>query len=108
MTILPARLSRGDTIGIISPSSPFPAWFPRRFARAIHNLESKGDKVKLAPNVRDKQGRKAGQKENRLADIHAKYKDNSIKIIMITLGGYNSNQLINDIDYYLIRSNLDG
>jgi len=108
MTILPARLSRGDTIGIISPSSPFPAWFPRRFARAIHNLESKGYKVKLAPNVRDKQGHKAGPKENRLADIHAMYKDNSIKLIMTTLGGYNSNELLNEIDYDLIRSNPKG
>src|SRR5438445_529640 len=66
MTILPRRLVKGDTIGIVSPASPFPAWFPRRFARSVSNLEAKGYKVKMGAHVRDKLGHKAGRKEERL------------------------------------------
>ncbi len=108
MTILPRGLKKGDTIGVISPASPFPAWFPRRFARAIHNLESKGYKVKLGEHVRDKLGHKAGQKENRLADIHAMYEDDSVRLIMTSLGGYNSNELLDDLDYDLVQRNPKG
>src|SRR5207245_1483641 len=99
MTILPRRLVKGDTIGIVSPASPFPAWFPRRFARSVSNLESKGYKVKLGAHVRDKLGHKAGRKEDRLEDLHAMYRDESVRLIMTTLGGFNSNELLDSLDY---------
>ncbi len=108
MTILPRRLVKGDTIGIISPASPFPAWFPRRFARSISNLESKGYKVKLGAHVRDILGHKAGRKEDRLADLHEMYRDKSVKLLMTTLGGYNSNELLDSLDYDLVRQNPKG
>ena len=108
MTALPKRLQKGDTIGIISPASPFPAWFPRRFARAIFNLESKGYKVKLGGHVRDKLGHKAGRKETRLSDLHSMFEDSTVRLVMTSLGGYNSNELIGDIDYEMIRQNPKG
>jgi len=108
MTILPRRLVKGDTIGIVSPASPFPAWFPRRFARSVRNLESKGYKVKLGAHVREKLGHKAGTKENRLEDLHAMYRDESVRLVMTSLGGFNSNELLGDLDYDLVRSNPKG
>jgi muramoyltetrapeptide carboxypeptidase len=108
MTILPRRLVKGDTIGIVSPASPFPVWFPRRFARSVSNLESKGYKVKLGAHVRDKLGHKAGSKEDRLADLHEMYRDKSVKLLMTTLGGYNSNELLDDLDCDLVRQNPKG
>ena len=108
MTLLPRRLVKGDTIGIVSPASPFPAWFPRRFARSVSNLESKGYKVKLGAHVRDKLGHKAGRKEDRLEDLHAMYRDESVRLIMTTLGGFNSNELIDSLDYDLVRRNPKG
>jgi len=108
VTILPGRLKKGDTIGVISPASPFPAWFPRRFARAIHNLESKGYRVKLGTHVRDRLGHKAGDREVRLTDLHSMYEDDSVKLVMTSLGGYNSNELLEDLDYDLVRRNPKG
>ena len=108
MTLVPRRLVKGDTIGIVSPASPFPAWFPRRFARSVSNLESKGYKVKLGPHVRDKLGHKAGNKEDRLSDLHEMYRDKSVRLLMTTLGGYNSNELLDDLDYDLVRRNPKG
>src|SRR3989442_3930121 len=108
MTILPRRLVKRDTIGIVSPASPFPAWFPRRFARSVNNLESKGYKVKLGAHVRDKLGHKAGKKEDRLDDLHAVYRDESGRLVMTTLGGFNSNELLDDLDYDFVRRHPKG
>src|SRR5207245_603119 len=108
MTILPRRLVKGDTIGIVSPASPFPAWFPRRFARSVSNLESKGYKVKLGTHARDKLGHKAGRKEDRLEDLHAMYRDESVRLIMTTLGGFSSNELLDDLACELVRRNPTG
>jgi len=108
MTILPRRLVKGDTIGIVSPASPFPAWFPRRFARSVSNLESKGYKVKLGTHVRKKLGHKAGTKESRLEDLHAMYRDESVRLVMTSLGGFNSNELLDGLDYDLVRRNPKG
>src|SRR3989475_9728554 len=108
MTILPQRLVKGDTVGIVSPASPFPAWFPRRFARSVSNLEAKGYKVKMGAHVRDKLGHKAGRKEDRLEELHAMYRDESVRLIMTTLGGFHSNKLLDSLDYDLARQNPEG
>src|SRR2546427_8230377 len=92
MTLLPRRLVKRDTIGIVSRASPFPAWFPRRFARSVSNLEPKGYKVKLGAHVRDTLGHKEGRKEDRLEDLHAMYRDESGRLIITTLGGYTPNE----------------
>jgi len=76
--------------------------------RSVSNLESKGYKVKLGAHVRDKLGHKAGTKEDRLADLHAMYRDESVKLIMTSLGGFNSNELLDDLDYDLVRGNPKG
>ncbi|SRR6266849_9230546 len=43
--VKPGRLAKGDTVGIISPSSPAAAWVPQRFERGIQTLEDMGYSV---------------------------------------------------------------
>jgi muramoyltetrapeptide carboxypeptidase LdcA involved in peptidoglycan recycling len=43
--------------------------------------------------------------ESRLHDLHEAFADQSIKAILSVLGGYNSNQLLDSIDYELIKLN---
>src|SRR5699024_1945995 len=47
----------------------------------------------------------AGSVKDRLDDIHSMVSDPEIKAIMNTIGGFNSNQLIGDLDYELIKAN---
>ncbi|MDX6483207.1 MAG: hypothetical protein QOE95_978, partial [Gaiellaceae bacterium] len=47
-TVLPPRLERGDTIGIVTPSVPAPAGAPRRFERGIDQVERLGFEVRVA------------------------------------------------------------
>jgi len=54
--IKPKRLRKGDTIGIISPSSPLAGLVPHRVERGIKMIERLGFKAIISPhalNVKD-------------------------------------------------------
>lgn len=103
--ITPSELSPGDTIGLLSPSSPEAARFPRRFARAVHALEALGYSVKLSNNVRCDGLYTAGTPQMRLDDLHELFSDHRVKAIITSIGGSNTNQLLDQLDYRLIASN---
>lgn len=101
--IFPKKLEKGDTIGLISTSSSVVSMCPKRFNRGIKELENLGFKVKLGRNVAKKEDYLAGTIEERLEDFHTMIKDNEVKAIINTIGGFNSNQLIDRLDYNLIK-----
>src|SRR5690606_41411720 len=70
MRTMPKRLQKGDTVGIISPSSP-----PNleNLKKALPFLEELGLKVKMGKSVEAKNGYLAGTDDERLADLHAMF-----------------------------------
>ncbi|HEY9899885.1 MAG TPA: S66 peptidase family protein [Pantanalinema sp.] len=102
--IKPLCLEEGDAIGIVSPSSPVAAFCPRRFERGVQALTSLGFKVVVADNARERYGHTAGTVEQRVNDLHAMFRDPAIKAVIATIGGFNSNQLLDRLDYDLIRT----
>jgi len=103
--IKPVMLKQGDTIGVISTASPVAALCPNRFQRGIHELEKMGFKVKVGNHARNKIGHLAGTVEERLEDFHEMVQNPEVKAIINTIGGYNSHQLLEYIDYDLIQKN---
>lgn len=101
--ILPKKLTIGDTIGIISPSSPIAAFCPRRFQRGIDELQKLCFKVKLGQHVRERYRHTAGTIQQRINDLHVMFMDDEVKAIVCTIGGLNSNQLLEHLDYDLIK-----
>lgn len=101
----PKRLKVGDTVGIISTSSPVAALCPERLERGILEIERMGFKVKVGKNVVKKLDYLAGTVEERLEDFHNFIGDSEVKAVINTIGGFNSNQLIEYIDYELIKQN---
>lgn len=101
----PSPLKKGDTIGIISTSTPVAALCPRRLKRGINYLESMGFKVKLGKNALKKIDYLAGTIDERVQDLHDFVRDKEVKAIINAIGGFNSNQLIEHIDYELIKNN---
>lgn len=104
-TVLPARLELGDTIGIVTPSVPSPAGAPRRFERGIAELERLGFRVQVAANARGSRGHRSGTIEERIADLHELFGDPDVHAILCSIGGFNSNSLLDELDYDLIRAN---
>ncbi|MEA2434370.1 MAG: muramoyltetrapeptide carboxypeptidase [Actinomycetota bacterium] len=103
--IVPPPLQAGDTVAIATPSYPAPARHPHRMERGVAYLESLGLRVKLMPNARGDDGRwTSGSGAERAADIHAAFVDDEVTLVLASIGGNHSNQMIPHLDYDLIRA----
>ena len=100
--ICPSALTKGDTIGLVTPSSPI---LQSRLESGISYLKNKGLKVKLGNNLQKSQRFLAGSDEERAEDIMSFFMDEEVKGIMATGGGYGSQRILPLLNYDLIRAN---
>ncbi len=101
--IYPNQLKKGDTIGIIAPSSPVA---PDRVDKCIELLESMGYRVKTGKGCKmEYHGYLAGIDEVRAEDINQMFADQTVKGIFCLRGGNGSGRLMRLLDYNLIRQN---
>ncbi|SDM53796.1 S66 peptidase family protein [Sediminibacillus halophilus] len=99
---LPNRLKAGDTVGLIAPASP-PN--PANLEKGIAFIESLGLNVKTGKHSNDVYGYLAGTDADRLADLHAMFRDPHIAGIICICGGYGTGRIADKIDYQLIAAN---
>jgi muramoyltetrapeptide carboxypeptidase len=101
--LLPKSLKPGDTAGLITPSSyvsdPDELAFAKRFCEFFQL------KWKMAPNVGKRYGYLAGTAQQRVDDLHAMFTDPGVQGVFCIRGGYGSAQMLDKLDYSLIRSN---
>lgn len=64
-----------------------------------------GLRISFAKHSEESDEIKSSSIESRIEDIHDAFKDPSVKLIMTTIGGFNSNQLLPFLDYDLIKNN---
>ena len=85
MRNLPKRLKKGDTVGVIAPSSP-----PNQenLKKALPFLEALGLKIKLGKSLDAAHGYLAGTDAECLADLHAMFEDPEVSGIICAGGGY--------------------
>ncbi|XKE94060.1 LD-carboxypeptidase [Metaplanococcus flavidus] len=102
MRTLPKRLKKGDTVGIVAPSSPPDL---ENLKQALPFLEGMGLKVKMGKSVEAKQGYLAGTDEERLADLHAMFEDTEIAGIICAGGGFGAARITDQIDFAMIKEN---
>lgn len=100
--IRPKALRAGDTVGLITPSSYVSD--PDRLALAERTARYFGLVPKFAKSVRKREGYLGGTVEERLDDLHAMFRDPEVKAVFAIRGGYGAAQLLDRIDYDLIRS----
>jgi muramoyltetrapeptide carboxypeptidase LdcA involved in peptidoglycan recycling len=103
--IYPDKLQQGDEVRIIAPSSTLKIIAQENIHHATAALESLGLKVTFAKNVSERNIFNCSSIESRIEDLHAAYFDKNVRAILTVIGGYNSNQLLQYIDYDLIRQN---
>lgn len=103
----PPRLEKGKKIGIIAPADPVRGVCPEEvIQRGYKYLKSKGFEVIEGESVKVlTQAHTAGSVSLRTDDIHEFLRREDIGCIMAFWGGFNTNQLLNHIDYDLIREN---
>lgn len=91
-------------IGIIAPSYPITYLSKQRISFGYDYLIKNGFEIKEHPQCRIKNQYMAGTISQRVDSIHDFLRDPEVDIIMSFWGGYNSNQLLDFIDYDLIKS----
>jgi muramoyltetrapeptide carboxypeptidase len=100
--IKPKRLSSGDTVGIIAPSSGIDQ---QDLDKAMQNMADLGLKTKLGKSVSKVNGFLAGNDKERLDDLHWAFSDKTIDAVWCVRGGYGATRFLPKIDYNLIRKN---
>ncbi len=101
----PPKLKRGDKVGIISPSLGLHPIAPHRINRGIESLNQIGLEIVVAKNALKSNGYVSATIEQRVADIHEMFLNKEVKMIISSIGGNHSNQLLKHLDYKIIKSN---
>lgn len=103
--IRPKALRAGKTLGIITCSTPVSAASCDTIQRTYDFLQKKGFHLIEASNCRKTIGHSAGTIAERVAALHAFFTDPEVVGILSYWGGYQSHQLLEYLDYDLIRKN---
>ncbi len=102
-TLIPKALCHGDTIGLISPSSPSPDH--EKIGQAVTYLEKLGYRVKPADHFNCHGESRRELDRRKLHDLHNMFADKSVKAIFCLRGGSGSTRLLEGIDYRLVSQN---
>lgn len=100
--IKPRRLRRGDRIGVVAPAGPVSE---SDLEPGLKLLASAGFRVLLGAHVYDRKDYLAGEDKARLADLHAMFRDSTVKAVLCARGGYGCLRLLDKIEYDLIQKN---
>jgi muramoyltetrapeptide carboxypeptidase len=101
--IRPPKLNKGDLIGLLSPASAVAD--ATKIEKAVQYFESQGYSVALGTNVGKVHGYLAGTDEERVADLHAMFRDKRVKAIIALRGGYGTPRFLSLLNYKLIARN---
>ncbi len=100
--ILPPRLKKGDTIGLITPGSFITE---EELDESVKNLKDLGFKVKYSKNILARLGYLAGTDKQRAEDVNRMFSDNEVNGIVCARGGYGCSRILPLLDYELIKKN---
>lgn len=103
--IAPCRLHKGDTIGVVSPSSPILEKERPQLIEGIDFLRRMGFKVVLSENALNVDDYSAGTPEERAEDINSLFGNKEIKAVFCSTGGSTANSCIPLLDWKALQRN---
>ncbi len=101
--LTPKALRKGDTIGLISPSSHCAS--PEKIDQAVTYLEKNGYRVKPSRHLNCIDTNPLIADTQKLRDLHEMFADTTVKAIICLRGGAGATRLLKKIDYNLIAAN---
>jgi len=103
--IVPPHIKKGDLVGIISPSAGLAPFAMHRIDHAVRYLKEMGFRVLIGKHALENAGYVSASIKSRVDDLHSMFSNPTVKAIICSIGGNNSNQLLPYINYKLIRKN---
>jgi len=101
--LLPMPLQPGDTVTLVSPSSPVDDSLDLQLARDV--MEALGFRVRTGAHYADRRGHLAGSDAGRADDINAAFADTDTRAVICVRGGSGASRLLPLLDYDVIRAN---
>ena len=98
-------LTKGDIIGIYSPSKPATAIAKARYERGKARLEALGFTLKEGSLTGKEDFYRSGTPKERAEELNALLRDPHIKMILPTMGGTNANSMLPYLDYEAFQHN---
>lgn len=103
--IKPPRLEEGDTLLVVAPSSGMSGLAEEAVALGMANLEALGLEVEISPHARGQYGHAAGPPRERARVLMDAFRDPDVDGVMCVWGGWNSNGLLEYLDWEVFRGN---
>src|SRR3989338_8521313 len=103
--IKPKKIEKGAHIRVIAPVRSLKLLSDDSKKEAIAQLEKIGFKLSFGKHVDEIDEFNSSSIESRIEDLHDAFADKTVDAILTVIGGYNSNQLLQYIDYELIAQN---
>jgi len=97
------RIKKGDTIFVHAPANTGADLPERLIEIGISQIEAIGFKVRLSNNINKRGKFGVATIKERLSDLEDGLHDADVSLLMPVFGGYNSNQLLDYIDFDLIK-----
>ena len=104
-TIKPKKIKKGAHIRVIAPVRSLKLLSENSGKEAIDRLKKFGFKLSFGKHVDEIDEFNSSSIESRIEDLHDAFRDKEVDAILTVIGGYNSNQLLQYIDYELIAQN---
>ena len=101
--LIPKKLKKGDTIGILSVCGDIKDSSMLDTAR--HTIENAGYKVKISQTAYTRKNYLCADDETRANELNNFFADKSIDAIIAARGGYGAIRILDKIDYEIIKSN---
>lgn len=96
------RLTKGSTIGIISPAS---SENPDKIRDGECFLKSIGFQIKEGKHIYDRWGYLAGSDKDRASDLMGMFLDDTVDMVLCVRGGYGTMRMLPYIDWNVIKEN---
>jgi muramoyltetrapeptide carboxypeptidase len=103
MVMIPKKLSKGDAIGIVSPSTPVTKELAGQFDKGVAFLESLGFNVVIGDHVFSATWGYAASPQEKAEDINRMFANESIKAILCSQGGVTANACLPYLNWKSIR-----
>ena len=103
--IYPAKLDVHNEVRVIAPSRSLHIISAETRTIADQRLSELKLKVSLAKHVEEVDDFCSSSVLSRIEDLHNAFRDSSVNAIFTAIGGFNSNQLLDYIDWEIIRQN---
>ena len=104
--MIPCKLKAGDEVRVIAPSRSMKILGEDCKKLATERLEALGLKVTFGKHVMEADpDYMCASRDARVEDLNEAFRDKNVKAILTVIGGFNSNQLLDYIDYEAIKEN---